>query len=114
MVPAAQRPELVLPAPGPRVLRDVPSILDRDAVALGRAPLLPQGLRAPAHHLLEPLLAHGLALGARAQTHPAHDQAREVAHALRRGLRARDGGAQGGDAAPDVVADRAHAQPDAA
>src|SRR5207247_9206926 len=56
VVAAAQAPELGLAPPGPRVLRDVPPVLDGDAVALGRSPLRAQGLGPAAPHFLEPLL----------------------------------------------------------
>ena len=111
VVAAAQAAELVLPAPGPRVLRDVPVVLDRDAVALRGAAPLAQRLGAAAHDLLEARLRDRLALRARAQARRAASRSRENSF-TRSGVAAlaRDRGAQGGDAAADVVADRAHGQ----
>src|SRR6185369_9020057 len=110
MVAAAQAAELALPAPGPRVLGHVPVLVHGNAIALRGAPAGSQRFRAPAHDLLEALFRDGLSLGPHAQPDALHDEAREVLHPLGSGLVTRDGGAQGGDAAADVVAHGSHGE----
>ena len=118
VVASAERAELIEPALGRALAapRDVPVVVDRDAMALGaaaieaRAVLVDVVLGAAAHELLELLLrerAELHALAARAEAHALGDLAVELELAIgRRELR--------GDIAPrahhpaaDVEADRA-------
>jgi hypothetical protein len=55
VVAAAKTAELRLASPGGRVLRDVPVVVDGDAVALGRPSARPQRFCPAAYDLLEAL-----------------------------------------------------------
>jgi hypothetical protein len=110
MVAAAQAAKLVLAAPGPGVPGDVPVVVHRDAVPLGRAPPGAQCLRPAPHDLLEALRGDGLAPRARPQAHPGHDPPGELLDLVRGGPVPGHLRAQHAHAAADVVAHRSHGQ----